>query len=353
MLIRIPPPHPVRENDVAPAPDPAVAQSLGAPAERGEGEPTNGCVRHRIRHGRRRFVGQSLAGLAGLALAGCSRAAPAAAVNPLDSTDPTVLKRLAPTQERGMAGGETVTPIDDVARYNNYYEFGVDKGDPAVNAGTLRTRPWSVDVGGECDQPGVIDIDQLIPYNRLEERIYRHRCVEAWSIVVPWVGVPLAHLLARFAPTSKAKYVAFYTLYDPQQMPRAGRVLPWPYREGLRIDEAMHPLTFVSVGMYGRVLPNQNGAPIRLTLPWKYGFKSIKSIVKIRFVERMPETTWNLVGPDEYGFYANVNPNVPHPRWSQASERRLGELFRRKTLMFNGYPEVAPLYAGMDLRRWF
>ncbi len=196
-----------------------------------------------------------------------------------------------------------------------------------------------------------MDIDELIRPHALEERIYRHRCVEAWSIVVPWVGFPLADLLRRFKPTSKAKHVAFYTLLDKQKMPETERgVLDFPYREGLRIDEAMHALAFVSVGLYGKVLPNQNGAPLRLTVPWKYGFKSIKSIVRIRFVEQMPPTTWNQLAPQEYGFYANVNPEVDHPRWSQKRERRLGELFKRETLMFNGYPEVASLYTRMDLR---
>jgi sulfoxide reductase catalytic subunit YedY len=209
-------------------------------------------------------------------------------------------------------------------------------------------------VDGECEAPGRIDLDDLIKPQALEERIYRHRCVEAWSMVAPWIGLPLADLLKRFKPTSKAKFVAFYTLFDPQQMPDTARgVLNWPYREGLRIDEAMHPLAFLSVGLYGRVLPNQNGAPLRLTLPWKYGFKSIKSILHVQFTEWQPESTWNRLAPQEYGFYSNVNPAVDHPRWSQAHERRLGELFRRETQMFNGYPEVASLYSTMDLRTVF
>jgi sulfoxide reductase catalytic subunit YedY len=209
-------------------------------------------------------------------------------------------------------------------------------------------------VDGECEAPGRVDLEDLIKPQALEERIYRHRCVEAWSMVAPWIGVPLADLLRRFKPTSKAKYVAFYTLFDPGQMPDTARgVLNWPYREGLRIDEAMHPLAFLSVGLYGRVLPNQNGAPLRLTVPWKYGFKSIKSIVHVQFTQRQPDATWNQLAPQEYGFYSNVNPSVDHPRWSQAKERRLGELFKRNTLPFNGYPEVASLYSGMDLRRFF
>jgi sulfoxide reductase catalytic subunit YedY len=251
-----------------------------------------------------------------------------------------------------MAGGETPTSFEDVSHYNNYYEFGTDKSDPAANAGRLRTEPWTVVIEGECEAPGTLALEDLIRPYTLEERIYRHRCVEAWSIVVPWVGFALGPLLSRFKPTSKARYVQFFTLYDEQQMPETRRgVLDWPYREGLRIDEAMHPLAFVSVGMYGRVLPNQNGAPLRLTIPWKYGYKSIKSVVRIRFVEQQPQTTWNMMAPEEYGFYSNVNPGVDHPRWSQKSERRLGELFKRPTLMFNGYDEVASLYAGMDLRR--
>jgi sulfoxide reductase catalytic subunit YedY len=296
---------------------------------------------------RRRFIAELGLTAIGLAMAGCARAEPAARSASLPGA------ALAVTKTSDRAGGETQTPYEDVTHYNNYYEFGTGKEDPARNAGTLKTRPWSVAVDGECEAPGRVDIEDLLKPPALEERIYRHRCVEAWSIVVPWTGFPLADLLQRFKPTSKAKYVSFFTLYDEKQMPEARDVLPWPYREGLRIDEAMHPLAFVSVGLYGKTLPNQNGAPLRLTVPWKYGFKSIKSIVRIRFVEQMPETTWNVVGPQEYGFYSNVNPYVDHPRWSQKTERRLGELFKRRTLMFNGYPEVASLYAGMDLRKNF
>jgi sulfoxide reductase catalytic subunit YedY len=264
------------------------------------------------------------------------------------------LASLNVTKRSALAGNETVTAYEDITHYNNFYEFGTTKEAPARNAGRLRTRPWSVVVDGECEAPGHINLDDLIKPQVLEERIYRHRCVEAWSMVAPWIGVPLANLLKRFKPTSKAKFVAFYTLFDPQQMPDTARgVLNWPYREGLRIDEAMHPLAFLSVGLYGRVLPNQNGAPLRLTLPWKYGFKSIKSIVHVQFTEWQPEATWNQLAPQEYGFYSNVNPAIDHPRWSQAQERRLGELFKRKTLMFNGYPEVASLYSTMDLRTFF
>ena len=254
-----------------------------------------------------------------------------------------------------FAPGESPTPYRDVTTYNNFYEFGLEKSDPAEYAGSLRTRPWTVTVDGEVRRPQVIDIDQLLGWFPLEERVYRMRCVEAWSMVIPWIGFPLGDLLKRLEPTSRAKYVAFTTLLDPQQMPEQRRkVLAWPYVEGLRIDEAMHPLALFATGLYGKTLPNQNGAPLRLVVPWKYGFKGIKSIVKISLTETQPPTTWNLAAPDEYGFYANVNPEVDHPRWSQATERRIGELRRRPTLPFNGYGEqVAALYAGMDLRRFF
>jgi sulfoxide reductase catalytic subunit YedY len=296
---------------------------------------------------RRRFLLKIGLATAGAALGGCDPPASDRAGN-------VSLAALAIQKKTEMAGEENVTAYEDITHYNNFYEFGSAKRDPARNAGRLRTRPWSVVVDGECEAPGRIDLDDLIKPHALEERIYRHRCVEAWSMVAPWVGLPLADLLTRFRPTSKAKYIAFYTLYDPRQMPETARgVLNWPYREGLRIDEAMHPLAFLSVGIYGRVLPNQNGAPLRLTLPWKYGFKSIKSIVRIQFTEWQPATTWNELAPEEYGFYSNVNPSVDHPRWSQAHERRLGELFKRTTLMFNGYPEVASLYSSMDLRTLF
>ncbi len=257
------------------------------------------------------------------------------------------------TRRRDLAGGEAPTSWDAVTTYNNFYELGTDKPDPARNAGTLRPRPWSVAIEGEVRRPQVVDVDALIRSFPLEERIYRMRCVEAWSMVIPWVGFPLADLVRRVEPTSRARYVVFQTLLDEQQLPGQRRpVLRWPYVEGLRIDEATHPLTLLAVGIYGRVLPNQNGAPIRLVVPWKYGFKGAKSIVRIRFQEAQPETTWHLSAPDEYGFYANVNPEVDHPRWSQARERRIGEFFRRKTLPFNGYgAEVASLYAGLDLRR--
>jgi methionine sulfoxide reductase catalytic subunit len=241
----------------------------------------------------------------------------------------------------------------DIVSYNNFYELGYAKGDPQRNAAALKTDPWSVEIAGECGKPGVYTLEDILKPHAYEERIYRFRCVEAWSMVIPWVGFPLAELLKRFEPNSNAKYVAFETLYDKENpLPGQKRnVLAWPYREGLRMDEAMHPLTMIATGIYGKPLPNQNGAPLRLVVPWKYGFKSIKSIVKIRFTETQPETSWNMSGPQEYGFYSNVNPHVSHPRWSQQKERVIGELFKQKTLLFNGYEEVASLYAGMDLKK--
>jgi len=254
-----------------------------------------------------------------------------------------------------LSTDEKPTPFIDVATYNNFYEFGTGKDEPSKNAGSLRTSPWSVAVEGEVAKPKVFDLDAIMKLAPLEERIYRHRCVEAWSIVVPWIGFPLNALIKAAEPTEKAKYVAFQSLYDTRQMPAARWAgIPFPYVEGLRLDEAMHPLALLCFGMYGQVLPNQDGAPIRLVVPWKYGFKSIKSIVKIKFVSKEPPTTWNLANAREYGFYSNVNPTVDHPRWSQASERRLGEFLKRKTLMFNGYADqVASLYAGMDLRKYY
>lgn len=258
---------------------------------------------------------------------------------------------------------DKLTSYDYITSYNNFYEFGTDKSSPAKFAKKMKTRPWTVVVEGEVNKPGTYDIDDFIKPHALEERIYRLRCVEAWSMIVPWVGFPLADVIKRLEPNSRAKYVQFVTLYDPEQMPGQkrglfGGGLDWPYREGLRIDEAMNPLTLFVVGLYGEVLPNQNGAPLRLVVPWKYGFKSIKSIVKMRFVEKKPATTWNMAGSSEYGFYSNVNPNVDHPRWSQKSERRIGEdswfTPKRKTLMFNGYADqVAHLYTGMDLKKHF
>ncbi len=260
----------------------------------------------------------------------------------------------------GAATVEKLTSYGDASSYNNFYEFGTDKADPARNAHTLKTRPWTVSVEGAVAKPGRFDLDTLLKLSPMEERIYRLRCVEGWSMVIPWVGWSLAELIKRVEPTGSAKFVEFVTLADRAQMPGLrSSVLDWPYAEGLRMDEAMHPLTMLAFGMYGEVLPNQNGAPVRLVVPWKYGFKSGKSLVAIRFVEKQPRTSWERAAPEEYGFYSNVNPKVDHPRWSQASERRIGDdggLFakRRPTLMFNGYePQVGQLYAGMDLKKFF
>jgi methionine sulfoxide reductase catalytic subunit len=266
----------------------------------------------------------------------------------------------ADTPRGPFASEEDLTPYDSVTRYNNFYEFGFDKSDPARHAHTLRPHPWRVQVDGEVARPGDYGLEDILRGQALEERVYRLRCVEGWSMVIPWIGFPLAAFLARIEPAPAARYVEFTTLLDPAQMPgQRTDLLPWPYVEGLRLDEAMHPLTLLAVGLYGEVLPNQNGAPLRLVVPWKYGFKSIKSIVRIRLTREQPRTTWNRYAPREYGFYANVNPDVPHPRWSQARERRIVKLGglsafapKRETLPFNGYAEqVAGLYAGMDLRR--
>ena len=254
-------------------------------------------------------------------------------------------------------GDEKINTYKEITTYNNFYEYGTDKEDPSDNApGLLKPSPWSVKVGGLCAKPGTIDVDDFVKTSKLEERIYRHRCVEAWSMVIPWVGVPLGEALKQYEPAGDAKFVAFQTLMDPKQMPGETRRFeyPWPYTEGLRMDEAMHPLAILAVGLYGKTLPAQNGAPIRLVVPWKYGFKSIKSIVAIDFVATQPKTMWNTIAPEEYGFYSNVNPNHDHPRWSQARERRIGEFARRPTLMFNGYADrVASLYAGMDLDKYY
>ncbi len=253
--------------------------------------------------------------------------------------------------------GEDITPEKDTTTYNNFYEFGTDKDDPSKNAGKFRTSPWSVSIEGLCDKPQKLDVDSVVKLssNGLEERGYRMRCVEGWSMIIPWIGIPLSAVIKAAQPKPKAKYVAFETIWDPKQMPGQQRqILDWPYVEGLRMDEAMNQLTILAVGMYGESLPNQDGAPIRLVVPWKYGFKGIKSIVKIKFVEKEPPTTWNRMAPEEYGFYSNVNPNVDHPRWSQATERRIGEFRRRKTLMFNGYADfVASMYNGMDLKKYY
>jgi sulfoxide reductase catalytic subunit YedY len=288
----------------------------------------------------------------GGSLAGCPGAGEAEAASQKEAPANAKLEGVLEAPPRFRVDDER-TSYEDVTSYNNFYEFGTGKRDPAANAHTLRTDPWSVVIDGEVGKPGSVPLETLLAKHTLEERIYRLRCVEAWSMIVPWIGIPLGEVLKQFEPTSKARFVSFETLVDPEQMPGQKRsVLDWPYREGLRIDEATHPLTILAVGMYGHVMPNQNGAPIRLVVPWKYGFKSIKSIVRIHLSEKAPSTSWNDQAADEYGFYANVNPAVDHPRWSQARERRLGEFRKRKTLPFNGYgDEVAGLYAGMDLRR--
>ena len=295
---------------------------------------------------RRRF-------LAAAAVAGATAAFPAIVVARAAETVPR--PKLDGIAKSRYSTEEARTPLDAITRYNNFYEFGSDKEDPARHAATLKPRPWAVKIDGLCGKPGTYDVDEIIKANRLEERVYRLRCVEAWSMVIPWVGIPFADVLKKAEPLGGAKFVAMQTLLDPEQMPGQSRaIIEWPYVEGLRLDEAMHPLAILAVGLYGEVLPNQNGAPIRLVVPWKYGFKSIKSIVRISFVEQMPPTAWNIEAPQEYGFYANVNPQVDHPRWSQKRERRIGEFFRRETLPFNGYAdEVASLYAGMDLTKWF
>ena len=300
---------------------------------------------------RRRFLGRAAGmGLAGaLALAGCDAGDASAAGRTRESGGDVV---------GGAAGGEgegedEVTEERRVTEYNNFYEFGTDKSDPAENAKDFRTRPWTIAVEGLVAKPAVYQLEDFIRPSKIEERIYRLRCVEAWSAVIPWLGFPLADVLRRAEPLGSARHVELTTLYDPKQMPGQRRaLLDWPYTEGLRLDEAMHPLAILSTGMYGKTLPNQNGAPLRLVVPWKYGFKSIKSVVKLRLTERQPATAWNRANPDEYGFYSNVNPEVDHPRWSQAKERRLGEFRKRPTLMFNGYADqVGRLYAGMDLRK--
>ncbi len=286
----------------------------------------------------------------GLAAAGL-----AAGVVSLDAQPAGRPPRLEHVGKGPFGTTEAMTPYEDVTTYNNFYEFGSDKSSPSQRAGSLRTRPWTVKVDGECNHPADYEFDDLVKPYTLEERVYRMRCVEGWSMVIPWVGFPLGGLIKRFEPTSRAKFVEFTTLLDPRQMPgQRSSVLEWPYVEGLRLDEAMNPLTILAVGLYGVALPNQDGAPLRLVVPWKYGFKGIKSIVRISFVENQPVGAWERQNSHEYGFYSNVNPQVDHPRWSQATERRIGEFFRRKTLLFNGYgDQVAGLYAGMDLRKYF
>src|SRR5689334_8259807 len=323
--------------------------------DRGFLHPTSSDITPRGAYEGRRDILKLLAG----GVAGAALASWAARDALAQATAPGKLAALkgAKSNVPGAQTMEKLTDYKDASSYNNFYEFGTDKGDPVKNAGTLKPRPWTVEVEGLVNKPGKYNIEDLIKLSAQEERIYRLRCVEGWSMVIPWVGYSLAELIKRVEPQGSAKYVEFVTLADPKTMPFVGsRVLDWPYTEGLRMDEAMHPLTLLAFGMYGEVLPNQNGAPVRLVVPWKYGFKSAKSLVKIRFVEKQPGTAWNKAAANEYGFYSNVNPEVDHPRWSQATERRIGEdgLFakKRKTLMFNGYePQVGQLYAGMDLKK--
>ncbi len=315
MLIRITPEHPIPSSEITP-----------------EG----------VYQNRRDFLRE--AGILGAGLAASSLIACA-------PSEAAVLP-----QQSSITGAELkpeLTPEEDVTSYNNFYEFGTAKDDPKANSQKLRTKPWSIKVEGMVAKPATYNLEDFIKPHKLEERIYRHRCVEAWSMVVPWLGFPMADLIRRVEPLGSAKYVEFKTLLDPQQMPgQRFPVLEWPYTEGLRLDEAMHPLTLFVVGVYGKMLPNQNGAPLRHVVPWKYGFKGCTSIVRMRFTDKQPATAWQVAAPDEYGFYANVNPDVDHPRWSQARERRIGEIRRRPTLMFNGYADrVASLYSGLDLRR--
>jgi sulfoxide reductase catalytic subunit YedY len=297
---------------------------------------------------RREFMRMFAAPAVGAALASAAGATGPSAAAAADAP-------LAGVRKSRFSTDEPVNSFEDITGYNNFYEFGVDKEDPRRYAGRLKVRPWTVKIDGHVGKPADYAIDDLVKEHQLEERIYRLRCVEAWSMVVPWVGFPLAEVIKKVEPTSKAKFVAFQTLLRPSEMPgQRTDVLEWPYVEGLRMDEALHPLTILAVGLYGKTLLNQNGAPLRLVVPWKYGFKSIKSIVRISFVEHQPPTSWSRANPREYGFYSNVNPEVDHPRWSQKRERRIGEFFRRPTLMFNGYADqVASLYAGMDLRKYY
>jgi sulfoxide reductase catalytic subunit YedY len=294
----------------------------------------------------------AVAAAAGSLVAACAGDYDAADAATLVSTGQTPLSGI---KEKVVTTDEKLNSFEDITSYNNFYEFGLNKDDPQRYAGRMATSPWKVKIEGHCSKPAEYLLEELIRPFQLEERIYRLRCVEAWSMVIPWVGIPLSSVLNRAEPTSKATFVEFTTLLRPREMPGVAQpVLNWPYVEGLRMDEAMHPLTILAVGLYGKTLMNQNGAPLRLVVPWKYGFKSIKSIVRIRFVDRMPRTAWNESNPGEYGFYSNVNPQVDHPRWTQARERRIGEFGRRPTIMFNGYgDQVASMYAGMDLKKYY
>ncbi|MBI2619608.1 MAG: protein-methionine-sulfoxide reductase catalytic subunit MsrP [Ignavibacteriales bacterium] len=315
--------------------------------KRGPEIPSSEVTPESVYHGRRTFLKKAAFATAGLATAGVA--------GPLTSS----ARPQNPGWNRPPAGpyntDEDLTSFKDITTYNNFYEFGTDKDDPYKNAGDFKTRPWRLTIEGEVRKPAAYELDDFLKPYKLEDRVYRLRCVEGWSMIIPWLGFPIGDVVRKVEPTSRARYIEFTTLHDPRQMPGQKRpVLNWPYVEGLRMDEAMHPLAIFVVGLYGKELPNQNGAPFRIVVPWKYGFKSCKSIVKIRFVENEPRTTWNIAAPNEYGFYSNVNPDVDHPRWSQKFERRIGEFRKRRTMMFNGYgDQVASLYTGMDLRKHF
>jgi sulfoxide reductase catalytic subunit YedY len=317
--------------------------------------PSSEITDERLYFNRRQFLqaaGLATAGIAGAAALGFAPGSPAVGEALALGQGPE-LTPLADVRKSPLSTDEKQNSFQDITTYNNFYEFGTDKSDPARNSGRFKPRPWTVKIDGQVNKPGQYNIDDLLKMFPLEERVYRLRCVEAWSMVIPWIGFPLGELIKRVEPNGKAKFVAFTSVLRPAEMPGQSQdALRWPYVEGLRLDEAMHPLTLLAVGLYGKTLPNQNGAPIRLVVPWKYGFKGIKSIVRIQFVESQPSTSWNISNAREYGFYSNVNPQVDHPRWTQSRERRLGEFLRRPTLMFNGYgDQVASLYAGLDLKK--
>jgi sulfoxide reductase catalytic subunit YedY len=311
--------------------------------------PSSEITDQRLYLNRREFIGATAATTAAVAAGLLGSEALVHAASPAPHG-----RKLENVKKTPFGADEKPNKWEEITTYNNYYEFGIDKDSPSMFARNLKTDPWTVAIEGECAKKGGMPLEDILKGQALEERIYRHRCVEAWSMVIPWVGFPLADLIKKCEPTSKAKYVEFTTFFDPKQMAARTSAIRYPYVEALRLDEAMHPLTLIAVGLYGEVIPNQDGAPLRLVVPWKYGFKGVKSIVKISFLADQPKTTWNEAAPDEYGFYANVNPEVDHPRWTQSRERRIGEFRRRETLMFNGYADqVASLYRGMDLRRNF
>jgi sulfoxide reductase catalytic subunit YedY len=326
--------------------------------KRTPGIPASEITDERVYFRRREFIrmaGASALAAAAAPLLACSNETVGAAAPAADTMFAAPNLPLTGYKEKAVTVDEKLNTFEEITGYNNFYEFGMNKDDPKRYSGSLKTSPWTVKIDGLCNKPSEYHIDDLIKPTELEERIYRLRCVEAWSMVIPWIGVPLNKIIERAEPTAKATFVQFTTLLRPSQMPgQSTSSLEWPYVEGLRMDEAKHPLTILAVGLYGKTLPTQDGAPIRLVVPWKYGFKSIKSIVRIRFVDKQPDTSWSLANPQEYGFYSNVNPEVDHPRWTQARERRIGTFLPRATLMFNGYADqVASMYSGMDLRRYY